>query len=204
MNIKKYNLLILILLTSIVKNGAQTNDSTYFYDYYLSSNLFSRIGKTFDVGVERIKPIKNNVYYAMQFSIKVNNNRLGISQTNKNTPYHYYFYGFCFQPFHVLIGNQLKLETGVSMVYNIFTTKGNKSYPVDTTNASYNSLNNYFLFIYTLGARYTLKKSQLSFKALVGFNYIIIPQKNVSTLNESGSIELGVNWRLRKRKKVNH
>lgn len=190
-------LLLILLLNNALR--AQRKDSTVFYDYYLCSNLLSRIGTIGDIGVERIKPIKNNMYYASQFSIYLNRQSLNLAAVDKYRPK---FAGFTVQPFHLLIGKSLQFETGPSVAFGFFRYINNAQYPIDTSNWAYNSaFFDRMFFIYTVGLRYTFKKQQLSIKFIFGPKSIInLRRSQPSYFNfDPGGGELGINWRLRKK-----
>lgn len=185
-----------------VNRSAQVDkkDNILFYDYYLSANLISRIGVPFDIGIERIKNIKGNLFYASQISVTTNLQGLYLAPQQFHIPA---YYGVLVQPFHILIGGDLKFETGVSAAFLFFRYKG-MQYPIDTVRItnSYNLLYDRMPISFTAGLRYTFKKSQISIKCIYGLRYLINLQRNApSYFNfNPGSAELGLNWRFRKRK----
>lgn len=189
----------LLLFIVLINNAlcAQRRDSTIFFDYYVCSNLLSRIGAVGDIGVERIKLLKNNLHYASQFSVHLNKQSLNIKPVDKYYPK---FFGFTVQPFHLLIGNRLQFETGPSVAFGFFRYLNNTKYPLDTSNFAYNTFHDRMLFMYTIGLRYTFKKPQLAVKFIIGPRGTVNLQRNQTTYFNfnPGAGELGISWRLRK------
>ncbi len=182
----------------IVINGyqliAQQKDSIRFFDYYLLVNSPVSRNTKMDIGIERIKLLKNKWYCSTFFSItggKINGN------FNASTVYNPHFLSLCTQPFHLLYGKQLKFETGISTTFRLFRYKNKQYSTTDSLPFFYDELN----IIYSIGIRYTLKKSQIGFKLLIGPKYYINLQKKQSYFIDAQSGELGVNWRIRKRVK---
>ncbi|MEO6304676.1 MAG: hypothetical protein ABIP51_16060 [Bacteroidia bacterium] len=197
----KCKLIVIILINCIILK-AQRKDSTLFSNYYLCGNFISRIIVVGDLGVERVKQIKSKFYYASQVSITTNF-RGTLAPIYKTSPA---YYGFLIQPFHLLIGGSLKYEIGPALSFLFYRYKGSQ-YPIDTVRIT-NSYNTQIYDIMTLsltnGLRYTFKKSQISIKVLIGTRYIINiqrdePQPYYLRLN---SVELGLNWRFRKKKYI--
>jgi hypothetical protein len=202
MNKKPQYKLIVILLISFSLYKAQRKDSMFFSDYHLSSNLISRIVVVGDIGIERIKPIKNNFYYASQISLTSNLQGLGLMRQTLFKPV---YYGFLLQPVHLLIGKDLKYEIGPAVSFIFYRYKGIQ-YPLDTVRVSnsYNLFHDMMTLSFTNGLRYTFKKSQISVKGLIGTRYIINLQRNEYTpyYLRINSIELGLNWRFRKKRYI--
>lgn len=204
MSKKKYKLIVILLISSKVLLS-QGKDTTIFKDYYISANFVSRLGELWDVGVERIKPLAKSMYYASQFSVRLNKQSLGgVSKSFYNPAY----YGFVIQPFHLLIGKSLKYEIGAAASFTFYRYKG-RQYPIaeDTAKGASNTfyfIHDFMILNFTNGFRYTFKKSQISIKVIFGPRCIINLQKkepvylNITT----GTGEIGINWRIRKKKYI--
>lgn len=191
--------LIVILIISNKLLLAQGKDTTFFYDYYISANLLSRIGQPFDVGIERIKPIKKNISYASQIAFYGSKEFLGIKTENVWYPK---YAGFFIQPFHLLMGKQLKFETGISAAFQLYGFSKYK-YPIDTSNNAYNLYSDRYRILYTIGLRYVFKKPQISVKLILGPS-ILLTKNFVNSKEQErifrllSFIEFGFNYRLRK------
>lgn len=199
-NKKNYKLIVILLISTTILN-AQRKDSTFFYDYYISSNIVSRIVVVGDIGIERIKPLGEKFHYASQISVTTNF-RGTLAPTSIFNPT---YYGFLVQPFHLLIGKSFKYEIGPAVSFLFYRFHG-RQYPLDTVRISnsYNLFHDIMTLSFTNGVRYTFKKSQISIKALLGTRYIInIQRKEYKPYYlRLNSVELGLNWRLRKKRYV--
>ncbi len=202
MSKKKYKLIVILLISSKVLLS-QGKDTTIFKDYYISANFVSRLAEVWDIGIERIKPLKKNMYYASQFSVRLNKYAFGAVSNSFHNPA---YYGFVIQPFHLLIGKSLKYEVGAAAAFTFYRYKG-RQYPIaeDTAKGASNTfyfIHDFVILCFTNGLRYTFKKSQISIKVIFGLRAIINLQKNdpVYLNYRTGSGEIGINWRIRKKK----
>lgn len=187
--------IFLIFCFSVFGLESQTKDSIKYFDYNLLLN--GPISRThgWDIGVERIKLIKQNLSYAMQLSFRTGYYQSYVNP-NKNTNIKYI--SICFQPYHLIVGKRLKFETGISGNLQVYRDFG-KQLPSYKSFAMNQDL---LILIYSIGLRYTFKKRQISIRLLLGPGYGISLQTHYSQFIQSQTGELSFIWRMRKKVKA--
>lgn len=185
--------LLFSLLFFNVLVHSQTKDTIVYKDYYILLN--GPISRTvgWDLGIERIKPLRGKLSYAVQFSVRGGKWYQGRSESYTNPR----FISLCVQPFHLLVGKRWKFETGLSCNLQVYRTDGH-AYPAVKSFSSYQDM---LVVIYSLGLRYTFQKPQLSLKLIAGPGYGINLQTHFSQFIQSQTLELGLSWRLRHKQK---
>lgn len=182
-----------------IHHVSSIKDSTKLFDYYLDFNFpTNRNSYAWSLGLERIKPLSKSLKWNYSSLIKFSGGRPNIFY--KENYYNPKYLSVCFQPFHLLYGKSLQLETGISASVNLYRYKG-KPYPKeDDSTAAANFYRDVVRLFYMAGLRYTFKKPQISIKLLVGTQRTFFLHDVPYRRNSPPIVgELGINYRLRKK-----